>query len=183
MRLLDLDWSCLLCRATGDRLAVKVLPKQRGKLSREKTLSKIQQELVRLVLLPCTSLHRILSFLCMWLTANLQSRHLHAIHDDLQGRGRLQPLTRRVLLLQEVLAALQDCQQVVCLEDIFEDSQWVYIVQELCEGGDIAQALTVSIAIGCACLSWALIVVHDPVVPIYCNSATSMPCLSCGMWR
>ena len=48
------------------------------------------------------------------------------------------------LLLQEVLAALQDCQQVVCLEDIFEDSQWVYIVQELCEGGDLAQALAVS---------------------------------------
>ncbi len=46
-------------------------------------------------------------------------------------------------LLQEVLAALQDCQQVVCLEDIFEDSQWVYIVQELCEGGDMAEALKV----------------------------------------
>lgn len=45
--------------------------------------------------------------------------------------------------MQEVLAALQDCQQVVCLEDIFEDSQWVYIVQELCEGGDLAEGLKV----------------------------------------
>lgn len=54
-----------------------------------------------------------------------------------------------MLLVQEVLAALQDCQQVVCLEDIFEDSQWVYIVQELCEGGDLAQALTVSSSPGC----------------------------------
>ncbi len=47
----------VFCRATGDKLAVKVLPKQRGKLSREKTLAKIQHELVRHCQASCLMKH------------------------------------------------------------------------------------------------------------------------------
>lgn len=43
------------------------------------------------------------------------------------------------LLLREVThwKQLQDCQQVVHLEGVYEDDQYLYIVQELCTGGDV----------------------------------------------
>ncbi len=70
------------CKPQGKQVAVKVLPKQRGKLSRERTLERLAREV--------------------------------DILERLQGSGG-----------------------VIALEDVFEDTDYVKIVTELCSGGDL----------------------------------------------
>lgn len=73
-------------RATGQCAAVKLLPKIRGKLSKEKTMKKIRKEV-------------------------------------------------------ELMGSIQDCGNVVGLHGVYEDDVQVYVVMELCSGGDLERVL------------------------------------------
>lgn len=73
-------------RATGQCAAVKLLPKIRGKLSKEKTMKKIRKEV-------------------------------------------------------ELMASIQDCGNVIGLHGVYEDDAQVYVVMELCSGGDLERIL------------------------------------------
>ncbi|DBB09202.1 TPA: hypothetical protein ACH3X3_007794 [Trebouxia sp. C0006] len=73
-------------RATGQCAAVKLLPKVRGKLSKEKTMKKIRKEV-------------------------------------------------------ELMGSIQDCGNVIGLHGVYEDDAQVYLVMELCSGGDLERVL------------------------------------------
>lgn len=60
-------------------------------------------------------------------------------------RGRLTPAKTAKKIWQEVelLSRVQSCGNVARLQSVFEDDDRVYIVLELCQGGDLEQLLEV----------------------------------------
>lgn len=60
-------------------------------------------------------------------------------------RGRLTPAKTAKKIWQEVelLSRVQSCGNVARLQSVFEDDERVYIVLELCQGGDLEQLLEV----------------------------------------
>lgn len=62
-------------------------------------------------------------------------------------RGRLTPAKTAKKIWQEVelLSRVQSCGNVARLQSVFEDDERVYIVLELCQGGDLEQLLEVRV--------------------------------------
>lgn len=60
-------------------------------------------------------------------------------------RGRLTPAKTAKKIWQEVelLSRVQPCGNVARLQSVFEDDERVFIVLELCQGGDLEQLLEV----------------------------------------
>jgi serine/threonine protein kinase len=60
-------------------------------------------------------------------------------------RGRLTPAKTAKKIWQEVelLSRVQSCGNVARLQSVFEDDERVFIVLELCQGGDLEQLLEV----------------------------------------
>jgi serine/threonine protein kinase len=65
-------------------------------------------------------------------------------------RGRLTPAKTAKKIWQEVelLSRVQSCGNVARLQSVFEDDERVYIVLELCQGGDLEQLLEVRLGLG-----------------------------------
>ena len=49
----------------------------------------------------------------------------------------------------ELMASIQDCGNVVGLHGVYEDDAQVYVVMELCSGGDLERILEVSNPASC----------------------------------
>lgn len=50
----------------------------------------------------------------------------------------------------EVMASIQDCGNVIRLHGVYEDDAQVYLVMELCNGGDLERVLEVCCRMLCA---------------------------------
>ena len=83
----------------------------------------------------------------------------------------------------ELMASIQDCGNVIGLHGVYEDDAQVYVVMELCSGGDLERILEVSNADSIALLSFAVwpcsayeidIFVHAPYSGVHCTHLTQI---------
>lgn len=51
----------------------------------------------------------------------------------------------------DLMGTIQECCNVIGLHGVYEDDEKVYVVMELCSGGDLERVLEVSFAFGHMC--------------------------------
>jgi serine/threonine protein kinase len=98
-------------------------------------------------------------------------------------RGRLTPAKTAKKIWQEVelLSRVQSCGNVARLQSVFEDDERVYIVLELCQGGDLEQLLEVRLP---GNFGPPRVAPHQLHIRCYCISGTISCLIACRLtWR
>jgi len=157
---------------TGQEVAVKVMPKQRGKLSKERTLQKLVKEVGILHQLQVrwrrcwrAALRGLLraASCCCTILHGRRPRFSPPGSADLSSPHALQTETQHT--------QQQDCPNTVRLLGCFESDDEVQLVTELCTGGDLQKLSDVS-ALG----GWGWGVMYMPAAdPLACSRGSMQP--------